>query len=190
MKLEDGAGTGVLAKVDSGQRLQVAAISSDRAEQANVDLQAFVMSTDIFTIAASTETKVAYISNGEASRDLIIDLERYYTTGGNTNFDRPVIMRCYINASEPNTNNVLKDPIGTNTGTGQASADFEVWDGVGSGLVQTATGDNLGTSIITIGSTDNRIPSKLILGPAKTLTWSFECAEACDVAMQVYVHLS
>jgi hypothetical protein len=189
MKLEDGAGTGTLAKVDDGQRLLVSAISSDRAEQANVDLEAFIMATEIFTISAATETRVAYISNGEASRDLIIDLERFFTTGGNTNFNRPVIMRCHINASEPTANNSLKDPIGTNTGTGQSSAVFVVWDGVGSGLTQTAPGDQLATSIFSIGETDSRIPSKLILGPAKTLTWSFECAEACDVAMSVYVHL-
>lgn len=189
MKLEDGKGTGVLAEVDKDQRLQVGAVSSDRAEKSNLDLEAFVMSTDIFTIAAATETRLAYISNGEASRDLIVDLERYYTSGGNTNFNRPVIMRCYVNASEPNANNVSKDPIGTNTGAGQSSADFIVWDTVGSGLTQTSPGDNLGSAILTIGETDARIPSKLILGPAKTLTWSFECAEACDIAMSIYVHL-
>jgi hypothetical protein len=189
MKIEDGKGTGVLAEVDDGQRLQVAAISSDRAEQANVDLEAFVMSTPIFTIAAGVETRLAYINNGEASRDLIVDLERYYTTGGNTNYNRPVIMRCYINSSEPTANAVTKDPIGTNTGAGQSSADFFVWDEAGSGMTQTAAGDSVGTAILSQGETDARVPSKIILGPAKTLTWSFECVEACDVSMGIYVHL-
>jgi hypothetical protein len=189
MKLEDGAGTGKLAKVNEVQRLLVAATSSDRAEESNLNLEAFVMATEIHTIAAATETRIAYIANGEASRDMIVDLERFFTSGGNTNFNRPVIVRCYINASEPTANNALKDPIGTNTGTGQSSADFVVWDDVGSGMTQVAPGDQLATSIFTIGAADARIPSKLILGPAKTLTWSFECAEACDVAMSVYVHL-
>jgi hypothetical protein len=189
MKLEDGKGTGVLAEVDSGHRVQVSAISSDRAEQANIDLEAFAMSTDVYTITAATEHRIAYVSNGEATRELIIDLERFFASLGNTNFDRPVIIRCYVNASEPTANQVNKDPIGTNTGTGQSSADFVVWDGVGSGMTQTAAGDLLGTALLKSSPSELRLPSKLILGPAKTLTWSFECAEACDVAMQVYVHL-
>ena len=189
MKLEDGKGTGTLAEVDKDQRLQVQSISSDRAESANNLLEAFVVASPIFAISAATEHRLFYISNGEASRNLIVDLERVFSDGGPTNFDKPVVLRCYLNASIPNVNQVLKDPIGTNTGAGQSSAEFIVWDTVAAGFTQVVGGDLLGESMVALGTTDNRLPSKLILGPAKTLTYSFECVEACDVAIQLYFHL-
>ena len=189
MKLEDGKGTGTLAEVDGDQRLQVASISSDRAESANFDKESFVLSTNKFSIGAGVEYRVAYISNGEASRDMVIDLERFYTDGGSTSNTKPITFRCYVNASVPTTNSVAKDPIGTNTSAGQSSADFVVWDGVSTGMVQVSAGDKMGDGIITIGNTDARLPSKLILGPAKTMTYSFECAEAAEVSLQIYIHL-
>lgn len=188
-KIEDGKGTGRLAEVDTSNRLSVVSVSSDRAEAANIDREAFVLASEIFSIGAGAEHRVFYFSNGEAARDLVIDLEKFSTDGGSTSNNKPVTMKCYVNASEPSANNVSKDPIGTNTETGQSSADFEIWDGVGTGFTQAASGDQLTTQIITIGTLDSRIPSKLILGPAKTMTYSFECAEACEVSLSVYVHL-
>lgn len=189
MKIEDGKGTGVLAEVDENHRMSVSSVSSDRAEAANIDREAFSLSSPVFLIGAAAEHRVFYLSNGEANRDLVIDLERFFVDGGTTSNTKPVFMNCYVNASEPATNEVSKDPIGTNTETGQSSTDLVVWDGVATGFTQVTAGDLLGTAIVSIGNTDARIPSKVILGPAKTLTYSFECEEACKVSMQVFVHL-
>ena len=166
MKLEDGKGTGRLAQVDENQRLQVASVSSDRAESANIDSEAFIQATDTQSIGAAAEHKTVYIENGESSRSLVIDIEKISLDGGTTSNTKPLYMKCYINASTPITNFVSKDPLGTNTATGQSSTEFVVWDGVGSGFTQSSPGDLLATSIFSIGSTDNIIPSKLILVPA------------------------
>ena len=188
MKVEDGKGTGFLAEVDTEHRLQVSSVSSDRAESANIRNEAFVQASDVYSIGAAAEHKVFYIENGEASRELVVDIEKISFDGGTTSNTKPLTMKCYLNASTPTTNFSAKDPIGTNTGSGQSSTDFIVWDGVGTGFTQSAAGDLLATSIYSIGMTDNKIPSKLIIGPAKTLTFSFECSEACKVTLQVYTH--
>lgn len=189
MKLEDGKGTGVLAEVDDKHRVQVAAISSDSAESANIDGEAFIMASLTQVIAAGVEHKTVYIENGESSRNLIVDIERVFFDGGSTTNIKPLIVRIYLNGSTPATNFVSKDPIGVNTATGQSSTEYIVWDDVATGFTQTSAGDLLSTGIYSIGNTDNRVPSKLILGPAKTLTYSFECPEACIVALQVYTSL-
>lgn len=189
MKLEDGKGTGVLAQVDASHRIQVASVASDRAEAANIDKDAFILATEIQLVGAAAEHKTFYLSNGEASRDLLIDIEKFSSDGGTTSNTKPVFVKCYLNASVPTANDVLKDPIGTNTATGQSSTDFVVWDGAATGFTQASPGDLISTFVIGLGTTDSRIPSKFIIGPAKTLTYSFECEEACKVSMQVYVHL-
>ena len=189
MKLEDGKGTGVLAQVDGEHRLQVSSIASDRAESANIAKEAFIMACPIFAIAAGVETRISYIANGEASRNLIIDVTQYFSDGGTTSNSKPTYVNFYINASIPTSDFVDKDPVGTNTAAGQSSAEFKVWDLVGTGLVQLVPGDLLGSEIIAIGKTADKLPSKLILGPAKTLTVSFECEEAAKVGLHTYVHL-
>jgi len=189
MKIEDGAGTGRLAQVDTSQRLQVNSISSDRAESANISKEAFVLSSGTFSIGAAAEYKVFYLSNGEASRDLVIDIVRLSSNAGTASNTKPTFVKTYINGSIPTTNSVAKDPIGTNTETGQSSTEFIVWDGVATGFVQVAAGDLVSTLIIPLGTTDTRIPSKSIIGPSKTLTYSFECEAAAKVTMQVYIHL-
>ena len=188
MKIEDGRGTGKLAEVDDDQRLQVAAIASDRAESANIEREAFIQASDIQAIGAAAEHKTFYLKNGESSRDIVVDIERIFFDGGTTSNTKPLFVKCYLNASDPITNFESKDPIGTNTAAGQSSTDFTVWDDVGTGFTQTSPGDLLADFIVMGGSTDNRIPSKLIVGPAKTLTYSFECEEACKVALQVFTH--
>ena len=189
MKLEDGQGTGVLAKVDDEHRLHVSSIASDRAENANISGEAFIMALNITSIAAATETRVSYIENGEASRFLIIDLTQFFTDSGTTSNSKPTYVNFYLNASVPTSAFVAKDPLGTNTATGTSSAEFNVWDLSGSGMVQAAPGDLLGSEIIGLGKTSDRLPSKLILGPSKTLTVSFECEEAAKIGLHTYVHL-
>ena len=189
MKIEDGAGTGILAQVDDEHRLQVSSIASDRAENANISGEAFILACPIFPIAAGVETRISYIENGEASRDLIIDLTQFFTDAGTTSNSKPTFVNLYFNASAPTAAFVDKDPLGTNTATGQSSADFKVWDVTGTGIVQSAPGDLLGSEIVGLGKTSDRLPSKLILGPSKTLTISFECEEAAKVGLHTYIHL-
>jgi hypothetical protein len=188
MKIEDGKGTGRLAEVDENQRLQVSAVASDRAESANIDREAFIQASDIQLIGAAAEHKTIFIKNGESGRDMVIDIEKIFFDGGTTSNTKPLFMKIYLNASDPATNFESKDPLGLNTATGQSSTVFNVWDGVATGFTQASPGDLLSDFIVMAGATDIRIPSKLIIGPAKSLTYSFECEEACKVALQVYTH--
>ena len=98
MKLEDGRGTGKLVEVDANHRMLTSAIASDAAEAANRDTEAFLLSSGIFSIGAAAEHKIAYIKNGEASRDLIIDLEIFFNDGGTTSNSNPVFFNCFLNS--------------------------------------------------------------------------------------------
>lgn len=189
MKVEDGKGSGRLAEVDENNRLSVSSISSARAESSNIGREAFILASEVQLIGAAAEHRTFYISNGESSRDLIVDIENFCFDGGTTSNTKPLFVKTYLNGSVPTANNVSKDPLGLNTETGQSAADFEVWDGVGTGFTQAASGDLLSTLIYGIGCHNNEIPSKLIIGPAKTLTYSFECEEACKVSSFITIHL-
>jgi hypothetical protein len=190
MKITDGKGSGRLAEVGSDHRLKVSSIASERAVQSNITGEAFLFATPIFLIGAGVEHPVAYINNGETQKSLVIDLETIFFDGGTTTNGKPIFFRTYINGSEPTTNSVSKDPLGLNTeSSGQGSADFKVWDGVGTGFVQVVAGSILGDGIFAIGNSKNDIPAKIILGPAKTLTYSLECEEACKASIQVVAHL-
>jgi hypothetical protein len=188
MKLEDGKGTGVLAEVDNDHRLQVSAVASDRAESANIAREAFIQASGIQLIGAAAEHKTFYIKNGESSRDMVVDIERIFFDGGTVSNTKPLFLKAYINGTDPITNFVSKDSLGLNTASGQSSTVFTVWDDVATGFTQASPGDMLADFIFMAGVADNRIPSKLIIGPAKSLTYSFECEEACKVALQVYTH--
>jgi hypothetical protein len=189
-KIQDGKGSGRLAEVGTDHRLKVSSIASDRAVQSNINGEAYLFATPIFLIGAGAEHKIAYINNGETQQSLVIDIETLSFDGGTTSNSKPLFVKYYINASVPTTNSVSKDPIGLNTeSAGQGSADFKVWDGVATGFVQVAPGSLLTEAIFAMGNHHADVPSKLILGPAKTLSYSVECEEACKVTLQVIAHI-
>ena len=190
MKIQDGKGTGTHAEVGHDHRLKTAAVTSDRAVEANVSGSAFMLTTPIINLPAATETVIAYLENTDTQASMVIDLERILSDMGSTNNNKPFIFRCYIDSSPPTANNNDKDPVSTNTGgSGRPSVDFQVWDEVGAGLTQAVPGDLLMEGYHNHSPSDASIPSKLILGPSKALTYSLECTEASKVSIHIFAHI-
>ena len=190
MKIVDGAGSGVHAKVNEDQRLLTSAVSSDQAVLANTEGGAFWASTPILSLAAATETAFAYFKNSDTQNSLVIDLVKICSDLGSTNNDKPVTFRFYLDGSAPSANNTSKDAQSASTqASGRPSVDFEHWDEVGSGLTQASAGDLLIESIHLQSPSESNIPSRFILGPSKAVTFSLECTEACEASLIIFAHI-
>jgi hypothetical protein len=72
MIIEDGTGTGKMAKVNSGQRLYTRSVSNTEGQEANFDGDAYNINTGYITLTNSVDTPILYIKNNE-TEDLLID---------------------------------------------------------------------------------------------------------------------
>jgi hypothetical protein len=190
MKIYDGKGSGRQAEVGEDFKLKVNSEASDSAFIANQSGLSFIYSTPILSVGAAAEYGVAYIANSENSASLIIDLEKIHFDGGTTSNTKPLFVKFYVNSSVPTTNATPKDPNGASTeSSGKISTDFQVWDGVSTGFVQAVTGDVIKDGIFAIGENDHELPSKFILGPGKSMTYSVECEEACKISIEIFAHI-
>ena len=86
MIIEDGTGSGKMAKVNSGQRLYTRSVSNTESQEANSDGDAYNINTGYITLTNDVETPVLYVKNNE-DENLMIDaiaLGVSSSTGGDT----------------------------------------------------------------------------------------------------------
>ena len=72
MIIEDGTGSGKMAKVNSGQRLYTRSVSNTEGQEANFDGDAYNINTGYITLTNATETPILYVKNNE-DENLMID---------------------------------------------------------------------------------------------------------------------
>lgn len=70
--IKDGTGTGSVAKVDSGNRLAVRAVSENTADHAAEFGQRFSLNTGTLTLTSANESSVFYVKN-QQSNNLWVD---------------------------------------------------------------------------------------------------------------------
>jgi hypothetical protein len=81
-QIQDGTGSGKLAKVDSDNRLHVRSVTTTSEESASLKGLDFNLNTGIITLTNATKTPVFYLKNNE-DYDLVIGT-LFYTTGEST----------------------------------------------------------------------------------------------------------
>lgn len=84
MRIEDGAGSGIKAKVNSDQRLEVDAVTESRQEFHNQKGKGFIIDSNLISLTTTGESQVLFIQN-TGDKDLIIDniwLNFDVSTGG------------------------------------------------------------------------------------------------------------
>lgn len=178
MKIEDGKGTGVLARVDGNQRLHVNAVTvlgiSNASHNAGT---AHIFNTGVMNLPAS-EANVFYIKN-TGPLDMIFHRIHFCYNGGNTNSNKAIILRSFSGSTVPTANNSLILPPASNlSSSNTAGATFYVWDGVGAGMTITNQGSVFQSTIGNQGLNQLNVEGQIVVTPGKIFMMSLEAEEA------------
>ena len=188
MKIEDGTGSGFLAKVNTDNRLETTAVSEDSAFEANKNGKAFFLSNNDISIGSGAPYRVFNLKNTSSTESIVIDGIVISHNGGDTNGDKIVEIGYYFEESIT-ANNVAGTVFPLNGASSiTPTVQYWVWDGVGTGMTA-SNGQKVHTEFFDRGLNKQPLPGKFILSSQSALTISVECVEALKCSVLVFFHL-
>lgn len=178
--IQDGRGRGNSAGVNSSGLLEAETINTSKITQISREKYlAFELHPPRMNIATlATDHRILWMKNISEAY-FHVDFIRWYWSGGNVNFNRPMINRTWLGDSTPTANQVTgKFGAGTTSHNLNLGSiinpllDFRYWDAVGTGMTIATPGQQINCGIITQGFTLNAYGGSLILPPGSVLSLS------------------
>ena len=185
MKIEDGTGTGKLARVDSTNRLEVDAQTHSKLHDVSIDEgQVYMFSTGGFINMTTTDAKtgILYIKNDSATKFLIIHSIR--TCGEQI---QKVLL--YKNSTTGTLISGATNGQVTNLNLASSNAP-EATCYKGSATTTLTDGTILANHVNNIGHSTVKTEDALILGKNDSLSITFELATAGEVCVAVEGYFS
>jgi len=180
MQVKDGTGKGYEAKVDNSNRLWTNAIAEREISSASKNGDAYLFPTLWSTLAAAdTEHAILRISNGKVGYQLHANKIFVGWTGGDTNYNRPLIGRMYADMDAPTAHNVTTAGGNLNLSSAKTSdVTADIWNNsTGNGMTVASTGSFKNAMVTSIGYEVVDIEGSLILGPGDVLGFTLESPE-------------
>ncbi len=118
LRIKDGTGKGVLARVDPDNRLWTAAVTKDTLGYI-ADTTGYSFTWGIFakTLPGTSEYLILRIKNVDSTRHLHLHRFMLSWNGGSTNFNRVIQGAMYVGTYSPSANYTALTPSSTNFGT-------------------------------------------------------------------------
>lgn len=172
--------------IDShGRQYVIADIRSQIGHVSQHVGNAFAFGTLLYTIATGADHALMWIKNIKQGYDLVLSALIAGWDGGSTNFDKPAYVSVHTEPAEPTANatpvdiDSLNSRIGGNT---SGSAEYKIWDTVGTGMTWTSTSGII-PSVIDKGMTNLDVNDSIIVGFQKTLGVSVTVPEAGKLSL-------
>jgi hypothetical protein len=188
MKIEDGKGQGVLAKVNSSNKLEVDSInhpvdhwlSHTQAATYNITTD------DINTGAVATELPIFYIKHSGTTKTFNIEDIAISHNGANAgNF---LQVRMYANSDAPTANNTSFTAHNVNLGSSaQASLEMYKWDEVGSGMTVASNGILDSSWIFGDGFSRENTQGHPVITPDKSLLFTVQSLSTSDIKLTITI---
>jgi len=189
MQIQDGAGKGYWAKVDSYNRFVT--YTTTQKEVADVSVRterAFSVTTDAITFNSTNEHPWLWLKNTNSNLLLFFSSIIYSYNGGDTNHNRVMTKRVYRNPSAPTAR--YTDCCSSNMNMGSNNtADWTVysWDeSAGDGMeVDLTSGTNFSTSLVQKGTLTLGDLEGVVVPFNNTILFTFQPEEVGTAAISI-----
>lgn len=190
IRIEDGKGSGLVATVNSENRLAVDAIVRDEETKYSGDGYAFGFSSGELPVTA-TGGRMLWLKNTDADKLFHLDRIWFNWNGGDSNHNRVAFAIMYINDTQPDTNTSAITPVNLNL-TKIITANMTVlgWNGTGDGM----TGHSAGTPVfywsIPQGRESIHLGGSMIVGTNNIVSFNFKGEEVGKAFINIVGHFS